>query len=240
MQSFKRREGDDGDPLENLIAEKILHQHLNTLAVLRRGNEFFLHAEETAHRVRDERAGLDALTEYLDYLKEAGAACETEGDKTGAARYAKLLRAIKGAINRAVGSVASGREPDPTPPGHDGEMPDNTPDRTQPFVALLTGDRPSAPPTMRSRGITKQQAITAFSGMHFNEERWSRNLADPPKWLADCRVARGNKNISAMWNPVFIALALLDKGVPLKRLDSVFVRLRDWAGDWSETSDVFR
>ena len=76
--------------------------------------------------------------------------------------------------------------------------------------------------------------------MVFDREHWSKNLATPPKWLIDCRVALGNKSISALWNPVLIAAALRDKGIQLKKLDAVFVSLRDWSDEWREVSAIFR
>ncbi len=87
-------------------------------------------------------------------------------------------------------------------------------------------------------GITKQQVIGAFEGLHFSTDaQWSKALADVPKWLEPCRVLKGkpgNKRDSALWNPVLIAIALLDKGIPIKKLDMVFVKLKDWADEWRE------
>lgn len=90
------------------------------------------------------------------------------------------------------------------------------------------------------RGITKSAVINAFEGMHFDRDQWLKYLGDPPIWLKQCRVARGSKKTSATWNPVQIAAALIDKGVPTKRLDVVFVRLNDWAEEWRDASSYFR
>lgn len=90
------------------------------------------------------------------------------------------------------------------------------------------------------RGITKGSVIGAFEGLYFDRDKWSKYLASPPKWLAECRVARGNKATSATWNPVLIASALYDRNIPIKRLDAVFVSLRDWADEWREVSETFR
>jgi hypothetical protein len=102
----------------------------------------------------------------------------------------------------------------------------------------------NAPPaqvvTLAARGITKQQVMDSFEGMQFDREHWGRNLATPPDWLICCRVSRGNKSTSALWNPALIAVALCDKSIPLKKLDAVFVGLRDWADEWSEVSAIFR
>ncbi len=90
------------------------------------------------------------------------------------------------------------------------------------------------------RGITKRQVMNTFEGLHFDHDHWGRNLASPPKWLEECRVAKGNKKISATWNPVLIAAALSDKDIPIKKLDTVFVRLPDWVDEWRDTSASFR
>lgn len=89
------------------------------------------------------------------------------------------------------------------------------------------------------RGITKQQVINAFEGLHFDRDKWSKYLADPPDWLMTCRLTPGvqGRKTSATWNPVLIAAALIDKGISQKKLDAVFVRLKDWADEWREASD---
>lgn len=90
------------------------------------------------------------------------------------------------------------------------------------------------------KGITKNAVISAFSDMYFDSDKWSKYLGDPPKWLTPCRVARGDKNTSALWNPADIALALLDKKIPIKKLDAVFVDLNDWADEWREKTELER
>ena len=94
------------------------------------------------------------------------------------------------------------------------------------------------------RGLTKQQVIAAFEGLHFvTDAQWSKALADIPKWLEPCRVMkgkRGSKNDSALWDPIQIAAALLDKGISINKLDSVFKRLSDWADEWYEKTVVLR
>lgn len=93
-----------------------------------------------------------------------------------------------------------------------------------------------------TRGIKKSDVIVAFQGLHFDYDHWGKNLASPPKWLKECRVTPGvrGKQISATWNPVQIAAALLDKGIQIQRLDAVFVSLNDWATEWRKASDYFR
>jgi hypothetical protein len=89
-------------------------------------------------------------------------------------------------------------------------------------------------------GITKGAVINAFEGLHFDRDQWSKYLASPPKWLKECRVAKGNKSTSATWNPVLIASALSEMNVPIKKLDAVFVRLPKWVDEWQGKSDFFR
>jgi len=98
------------------------------------------------------------------------------------------------------------------------------------------------------RGIGKQQVITAFAGLHFDDEQWSKYLASPAPWLKACRVQRGSKSASkqpALWNPVKIAIALTEGGrsVPIKKLDgafSVHKFLADWLDEWRDASEHFR
>lgn len=91
------------------------------------------------------------------------------------------------------------------------------------------------------KGLTKQQVIGAFEGMHFStDKKWSTALASPPNWLKECRVMKGSKRTSALWNPVLIACALFDRDIRITRLDAVFVRLKDWTAEWQEASTLFR
>ena len=117
------------------------------------------------------------------------------------------------------------------------DEPDNTaPDPDKP--------KPPAPEKVitaaAKQGLTKQQVIASFDGLLFNSERWSKNLASPPKWLIECRLLRGSKSASALWSPVLIAAALHDKGIPMKKLDAVFIGLRAWAEEWHDVSAIFR
>lgn len=96
-------------------------------------------------------------------------------------------------------------------------------------------------------GITKSAVINAFKGMHFDETQWHNALGkNIPKWLKVCRIMPGKKGhnkASATWNPVLIASALYGpegKNIPIKKLDTVFVQLPDWADEWREASSFFR
>ncbi len=97
----------------------------------------------------------------------------------------------------------------------------------------------AVPDSMRS--ISKGEVINAFDGFHFSRDRWDKNLGDPPDWLKTCRVEKGkqgNNKVSARWNPVLIAVALLDidKDVTIKKLGAVFVILKDWREEWQKVS----
>ena len=89
------------------------------------------------------------------------------------------------------------------------------------------------------RGITKNQVIDAFAGLHFDGHNgWRNALSDVPQWIEPCRVTLGRKgdnSISATWNPVLIAVALIDKGITAKQLDAVFFHSQhDWADEWAD------
>lgn len=89
-------------------------------------------------------------------------------------------------------------------------------------------------------GMTKQPIINAFEGVYWDRDKWGKYLASPPQWLTPCRISKGNKAVSATWNPVLIGIALMDKNIALKKLDSVFIGLKDWKDEWQETSSHFR
>jgi hypothetical protein len=100
-----------------------------------------------------------------------------------------------------------------------------------------------------AKGITKQQVIRAFTGLHFDANQWSAALADGNRapWLLGCRKQKGTRSRKhlALWCPVEIALALTDKGrdIQLKKLDAVFVAhsfLKPWRERWTDISDRFR
>jgi hypothetical protein len=89
-------------------------------------------------------------------------------------------------------------------------------------------------------GLTKQPVINALEDVYWSRDQWSKYLASPPQWLIDCRVAKGTKTVSATWNPTSIGLALIDKGITLKRLDLVFMGLKDWKDEWQKKTDLMR
>lgn len=108
---------------------------------------------------------------------------------------------------------------------------------------LMPADAPAAKGKAKQRSITKQQVINAFAGLHFDRNGWNNALSDVPKWIEDCRVTpgrKGDRTTPATWHPVLIAVALIDKGITRKKLDAVFVSLKDWADEWHEVSESFR
>lgn len=89
------------------------------------------------------------------------------------------------------------------------------------------------------RGINKQEAAIAFQGIYWDLRRWRKYLGDPPDWLKECQKqkgVKGNNKISAIWDPVEIAFALLCKGISEEELNQAFKKtaLKDWAGEWKE------
>lgn len=107
-------------------------------------------------------------------------------------------------------------------------------------------DMPAAAKVEAIRGITKQQVVNAFDGIHFNCEQWNKALGkNIPEWLKTCQAMPGKKGdnkTSATWNPVLIAMALTDpkRGISVNKLDVVFVGLKDWADEWRYASDYLR
>ena len=114
-----------------------------------------------------------------------------------------------------------------------------------PFTPLTFTPAPKAAtdttPAPASKGITKNAVISAFEGLHYDGGQWKRLLSDQnAKWLLPCRVARGDKNTSSLWNPPDIALTLLDKGILIRKLDAVFVGLQEWQEEWQKKAAIFR
>jgi hypothetical protein len=85
-----------------------------------------------------------------------------------------------------------------------------------------------------ARGLDKRKVMAAFQDIKWDYDKWGKNLASPSNKLKACRIALGNKKTSALWNPADIGLYLLDEGVELKPLDTVFMRLNDWVDEWRD------
>ncbi len=91
-----------------------------------------------------------------------------------------------------------------------------------------------------ARGIDKRKVAATFQNIKWDYAHWLTNLATPSKNLLDCRTARGSKSASSLWNPVSIGLYLLDEGIPMKKLDALFVDLKDWTNEWQEKTELER
>lgn len=103
--------------------------------------------------------------------------------------------------------------------------------------------RPSDAPAAKVeavRGIGKRKVMVAFQDIKWDYDKWGKNLASPSDKLAACRIAKGNKKESALWNPADIGLYLLDEGVKINILNAVFVGLKDWADEWREKTALER
>lgn len=93
-------------------------------------------------------------------------------------------------------------------------------------------------PDQANKSIDKQKVMAAFRGIKWDYDHWGKNLASPPKWLEKCRVMKGNKRESALWNPVCIGIELLDKGESIRKLDRVFAKLPDWNNEWEDKTEL--
>ena len=96
-----------------------------------------------------------------------------------------------------------------------------------------------APPI---KGMSKRDIAKSFDGVYWSYDQWKANLGDAPQWLKSCRVSLGSKKLRAshLWNPVLIAMALMDKHIPMKRLDLVFIGLKDWQPEWQDKTELER
>ncbi|OXJ37927.1 hypothetical protein CFB82_07215 [Burkholderia sp. HI2714] len=125
----------------------------------------------------------------------------------------------------------------------------------QEFAARLVAGKTAASETATHVNDNPAEAVpaplpspvitAAFEGLGgWNEEQWRRYLGDPPKWLLKARRSkgvRGSRN-AATWNPVSIALALKDDGVPWLKLDAVFRKpaLKAWREKWERDTELMR
>lgn len=117
---------------------------------------------------------------------------------------------------------------------------DNNNHKSGEFNILLDLSKQQTAIPSTPRGIDKRKVMSAFQGIKWDYDHWGKNLASPSNELKDCRVARGNKNTSALWNPIAIGLYLLDKGESLKKLDVAFFNLKDWSDEWREKTELER
>ena len=96
------------------------------------------------------------------------------------------------------------------------------------------------------RGITKQQALIAFSTTR-NEATIATAMENGRKWIDPARISRGQRGkggAPSMWHPVSLAVALHEqKHVTLSQLDRAFVSrafLSGWREDWAEHSEQLK
>jgi hypothetical protein len=111
----------------------------------------------------------------------------------------------------------------------------------------IPGETPATSEKTLVLGVTTPVMALAFGKDNlngWNEDKWARYLADgKAKWILATRVEAGRPGkISATWDPVKLALALLDKNVRLQKLDQVFKRaaFRKWQDIWMEKTELLR
>lgn len=98
---------------------------------------------------------------------------------------------------------------------------------------------PAIDSRIEAHGIQKHEVAAAFRGLHFGYDAWKKALDGTRGWLANCRVTRGRRGKeSALWNPVLIGKALMDKkGVPENDIDKAFrSHLKTWHAEWREAN----
>lgn len=90
---------------------------------------------------------------------------------------------------------------------------------------------PQSPPAIQGAGesgtnhlVRRERIIQAFQVKlddDKNQRYWDNALSRPPKWLRDARVSPGKRGISALWDPLLVAHALLGaRKMTLPRLDA--------------------
>ncbi|NMM38571.1 MAG: hypothetical protein HHJ09_13920 [Glaciimonas sp.] len=87
--------------------------------------------------------------------------------------------------------------------------------------------------------LSSPQISDAFGGCLWDTKQWKRSLGDPPKWLVNLRVKKGEQKPggAAMWDPLAIAMHLLEeKGIPLLYLNKAFKSpdLEDLFDEWQD------
>jgi hypothetical protein len=100
---------------------------------------------------------------------------------------------------------------------------------SNPNLALKTPTQP--------KPVIKGDIALVFADTYFTRDKWKKYLADPPKWLEGCRIAKGNKNVPSTWNPVKIAIELSEKRIPTHVLNKIMKKMPEWADDWAEKSE---
>lgn len=95
--------------------------------------------------------------------------------------------------------------------------------------------------TKPPRGILKSQALTAFESV-VGTCNLKKLLADKPKWILGACLDRGKKGTrEGIWNPVILAIALMDRKYAQKpKLTNAFHThnfLSHWRDEWIEKSN---
>lgn len=110
----------------------------------------------------------------------------------------------------------------------------------QPALRSASSVDSSSPSALPTPVIAK-----AFDGLNgWDSASWAKSLGDGrAKWLEAARKSKGRKGAApATWDPIAIALALMNKGDSLAKLDAVFKKapLRAWRGKWEDDTEVLR
>jgi hypothetical protein len=94
-------------------------------------------------------------------------------------------------------------------------------------------------------GLTKQQVLRVewpfFTGK-FNKDSLEEALGNVPKWMQAARITPGARGkSSATWNPVLLAVGLVERGhISKNGLAELFRNhLPSWAEDWNRTNDEY-
>ncbi|NML43510.1 hypothetical protein HHL11_07105 [Ramlibacter sp. G-1-2-2] len=114
-----------------------------------------------------------------------------------------------------------------------------------PFDApsLLEREAPTVPassPTEHAWLLEPKEVANAFRDLRgWSEERWRKELGDPPDWLVEARRIAGQQGVrAALWDPVPIADALVRRfSVPVRSVRARFQRepaLQQWLPGWIE------
>lgn len=94
--------------------------------------------------------------------------------------------------------------------------------------------------------VTRGVVIDSFQvilGDAANMKFWDDKLSDPPEWLRGARTSTGKRGVSALWDPLLVAHALLGKkGMTPRALDKVMrERFSNHYDEWlAQTTDVDR
>lgn len=80
-----------------------------------------------------------------------------------------------------------------------------------------------------------------LSNPNFTNVSFDSALSDVPDWLVPARLKPGRcgKNSSAIWSPVLVAVALIEKNYARENAIDGFIaaNFSDWLDDWSQSKD---